>query len=269
MKNLLPIKSPPITVYQQIALPLMVAMLNPASENWFYSNYIQVSCVNRDYYVTHKSKDTALHYNFYNPEITSPWGADHICIEGREQLYLFRNPNFIKDTIRAGWYIYTDADMFYIDGSDTLQNFHYPHDLMIYGYDEENVYIYMYDESKLVSHTVSFEHFIKGYYSEYCDEDWYRNRAILFKPNNMESTVNIERIRWQMHDYINGLETFSRERPNIFAPNSLMVHGFNTYTEFEKLFDYVFENKRKYLRRTDTYCLYEHKKVMFERVGCI
>ena len=44
--------------------------------------------MNRDYCVTHKSKDIALHYNFHNPEITSPWVADHICIEGREQLYL-------------------------------------------------------------------------------------------------------------------------------------------------------------------------------------
>ena len=33
----LPIKQPPITSYQQIALPLTVAMVNPTAENWFYS----------------------------------------------------------------------------------------------------------------------------------------------------------------------------------------------------------------------------------------
>ncbi len=124
----------------------------------------------------------------------------------------------------------------------------------------------MYDESKLVSHTVSFDNFLKGYYSEACNEDFYRNRAILFKPNSKKCTVNIEKIRWHMHDYMNGVETFARERPNVFNPDSLSMHGINTYAEFEKLFDYVIECERKYLRRTDVYCLYEHKRVMLERV---
>ena len=44
-----------------------------------------------------------------------------------------------KETIDDGWYIYTDADMFYIDGSDVYNMYHYTHDLMIYGYDEEAV----------------------------------------------------------------------------------------------------------------------------------
>lgn len=38
----LPISTPPITSYQQIALPLAVAMQNPTDENWLCSNYIQV-----------------------------------------------------------------------------------------------------------------------------------------------------------------------------------------------------------------------------------
>ena len=40
MLHTLPLKPPQITAYQQIALPLVVAMQNPTAENWFYSNYI-------------------------------------------------------------------------------------------------------------------------------------------------------------------------------------------------------------------------------------
>ena len=191
----LQIKQPPITSYQQIALPLTVAMMNPTAENWFYSNYIQVLCVNRRHYLSKGNCDNALHYGFYNPEITSPESAEHICIEGCRQLYLFKKLSFIKEAVDDGWYIYTDADMFYIDGSDGFEKAHYSHDLLIYGYDIENVYIYMYDESKLTSHTVSYSNFFQGYYSEYCDEKFYRNRAILFKPNAKVCEVNLEKIR--------------------------------------------------------------------------
>lgn len=261
----LQIKQPPITSYQQIALPLTVAMMNPTAENWFYSNYIQVSCVKRRHYLSKENCDNALHYGFYNPEITSPKSAEHICIEGCRQLYLFKKLSFIKEAVDDGWYIYTDADMFYIDGSDGFGEAHYPHDMLIYGYDE-NVYIYMYNESKLTSHTVSYDNFLRGYYSEYCDEDFYRNRAILFKPNDKVCEVNLEKIRWHMHDYLNGIETFAREKPNVFHPDSLTMNGIDTYPEFDSLFDYVLENEYKNLRKTDMYCLYEHKKIMLERV---
>ena len=120
----LPIKQPPITSYQQIALPLTVAMVNPTAENWLYSNYIQVSCVNRGHYLSKGNCDNALHYGFYNPEITCQESNDHICIEGCEQLYLFRSLSFIKEAIDDGWYIYTDADMFFIDGSDGFEKTH-------------------------------------------------------------------------------------------------------------------------------------------------
>ena len=36
MLHTLPLKPPQITAYQQIALPLAVAMQNPTDENWFY-----------------------------------------------------------------------------------------------------------------------------------------------------------------------------------------------------------------------------------------
>ena len=156
--------------------------------------------------------------------------------------------------------------MFYIDGSNGFGQAHYPHDLLIYGYDEENVYLHMYGESKLTSHRVSYGSFLKGYYSECCDEDTYRNRAILFKPNKKDCAVNLEKIGWHIHDYLNGTETFARENPNIFNPHSLTMNGIDTYEEFGKLFEYAIENEEKDLRRSDMYCLYEHKKLMLDRV---
>ena len=137
---------------------------------------------------------------------------------------------------------------------------------LLYGYDETNVYIYMYGESKLTSHTVSYDNFLRGYYSECCDEDTYRDRAILFRPNGKDCAANLGRIRWHMHDYLDGTETFARENPNIFNPHSLTMNGIDTYEEFAELLDYAMENEEKDLRRTDLYCLYEHKKLMLDRV---
>ena len=263
---ILPISTPPITAYQQIALPLSVAMQNMTFSNWFYSNYIQVSCVNRNHYVLRGNTDNALHYSYYNPEITFPDPLDHISLEGCEQLYFFRKPYSIIESISDGWYIYTDADMFFIDGSDGYKEIHHPHDMLIYGCNENYMYIYMYDKLKLTSHIVSYDHFLDGYYSKFCHEDIYRNRAILLKPNTINCAINLEKIRWYMNDYLNGTETFARERPNIFNPNSLTMNGMDTYTEFDNLLDYVLVSENKHLRRTDFYCLYEHKKIMFDRV---
>lgn len=261
--------SPPITSYQQIALPLSVAMLNPSAPKWFYSNYIQVSCVNREHYLTHDNIDNSLHYNFYNPEITFPAPADHIKIEGKEQLFAFEKPDFIKWAIDDGWCLYTDADMYYINGSDSCGKYHYSHDLLIYGYENDNLLIYMYDSTKLSEHIVSFADFVKGYYSKYSQEDTYRNRAILFRPNEKEFEFDVDRIRWHMHDYLDGTETFARERPNIFNPDSLTMNGMNTYAQFASLFDYAMQREYKELRRVDLYCFYEHKKIMFDRVNLL
>ena len=69
-----------------------------------------------------------------------------------------------------------------------------------------------------------------------------------------------------MNDYLNGTETFARENPNVFHPDSLTMNGIDTYPEFDELIDYAIQNNYKNLRRSDMYCLYEHKKVMFDRV---
>ena len=269
MSNINPITSPRITSYQQIALPLAVASLNPTADKWIFSNYIQVSCVNREHYLTCCNEDNSLHYSFYNPEITFPEPADHICIQGGEQLFMFDNFKYIKWIIDEGWYIYTDADMYFINGSDAFNSYHYSHDMLIYGYDDDDLLIYMYGNSKLEKHIVSINNFKKGYFSKYCKEDVYRNRAILFKDNEKEFDYNIEKIRWHMHDYLNGTETFARERPNGFNPDSFTMQGVNTYDEFISLLDYAIEGQDKVLRKSDLYCFYEHKEVMFDRVNAL
>ena len=52
----------------------------------------------------------------------------------------------------------------------------------------------------------------------------------------------------------------------MFHPDSLTMNGIDTYPEFDELIDYAIQNNYKNLRRSDMYCLYEHKKVMFDRV---
>lgn len=265
-KKLLPKCIPPITSYQQIALPLSVIMLNDTASNWFYSNYIQVSCVNRMHYSIKGNKDNALHYTFYTPDMTYFEPADQICIKGCKQLEFFENFGFIRNMIDSGWYIYTEADMFYIDYSDGFGYAHYPHDLLIYGYDDHSIYIYMYDQYKLTEHIVDYRNFLQGYYSIFCDNKTYRNRTILLKPNCRDFLVNVEKIRWYIQDYLNGTESFARERPNVFNPDSLTMNGVETYKEFDDLINHALKNEYKLLRRPDLYCFYEHKKVMFERV---
>lgn len=268
MSKILQIMQPPIKEYQQIALPMSVAMLNTTAENWLYSNFIQVSCVKRSHYLSKGNRDNALHYGVYNPEITAQDTADHLCLQGNDRLYLFKKVNNITEAIDEGWYVYTDADMFYIDNSDSFEQFHYQHDLLIYGYDDKNFYIYMYDANKLTSHKVCYDHFMDGYFSDYTKEKepFYRNRAILFRPNDAKAEVNLTKIKFYMHDYLNGVETFAREYPNIFNPDSLTVHGIATYAEFIDLINQNLNDEEKYLRRMDFFSLYEHKKVMFDRV---
>lgn len=266
MEHLLPIFAPPITSYQMIALPLTVAMANVNFENWFYSNYIQVRCINRKHYNACGHKDNALHYSLYSPEVWAVDLLEHIDIEGKAQLFLFKSMALIRDIIDSGWYIYTNADTFYINGSDTYMKYHYDHDLLIYGYDDDHLYLYRYGDSKLTSHKIFFEDFITSYFSKYCQNTEYRSKAILFKPNDEKYEVNVEKIKWQIHDYLDGVETFAREYPNVFNPGSLSALGVNTYREFDNLLIYILANDDKFLRRTDLFAFYEHKKLMYDRV---
>lgn len=260
------ITPPPITTYQQAALPLAVAMNNPTAYNWIYSNYIQVMCVNRRHYLSKGYEDNALHYGFLNPDNADIEPLEHISIEGKDPLYMFKDMNYIKQAVDNGWYVYTEADMFYIDESDSYGEWHYQHDMLIHGYDENNLYIYMYNKTKLTSRKVSFAHFIEGYCSEHCDYSEYKSRATLYKPNDLTCKVNLTKIRNHIHDYLNGTETFAREYPHIFHPDSLSLNGIRTYDEFSNLIEYALERGYKDLRKTDLYCLYEHKSVMKDRV---
>lgn len=266
-----PVPPPPITAYQQIALPLTVAMINPSAVKWFYSNYIQASCVNRQHYLRAFQKDNYLHYSFYNPEITFPAPADHMCIDGNKQSFLLERLSFIEWALSEGWYLYTDADMFYIEGSDSFGKAHYSHDLLIHGVTDGQLFVYMYDKTALSEHVVGYDNFKKGYYSDRCYEDDtpYRNRLILFRPNEKTFDFDVSRIKWHMHDYLSGTETFARERPNVFNPDSLCAYGIDTYAQLNELFNFALGNEDKDLRNADLYCFFEHKKVMFDRVNLL
>lgn len=45
------------------------------------------------------------------------------------------------------------------------------HDILICGYENDNLLIYMCSSIKIAEHIVNFPDFVKGYYSKYCQED--------------------------------------------------------------------------------------------------
>lgn len=267
MSKILPICDPPITTYQRLAFPLSIAMTVPGADKWFYSNYIQMLCANRKHYEQRHPGEYTLHLDFYAPTLDRLDPLEYVTIDAHEQFFLFFDFRFIRAIIDHGYYIYTDADMYYFPGTPYYNRLHFNHDLLINGYDDDgNIHFYAYGDFKLQQKVMTFEEFRAGYFSENCDNIHYRTRAILYRPIKKEFSIDLSQIKWYMRDYLEGVETFAREHSTVFHPDTLSAVGINIYDEFLQLCDDLRDADEIRIRRHDTFCLYEHKKVMADRI---
>ncbi len=172
----------------------------------------------------------------------------------------------VIDTYRAfldnEQYIYDFVDESYIS-SFGYRN-HYIHDLMIYGYnDEQQVFhVYSYHGPKLTEYDIPYEEYALAYDSGHQENQYHYTS--LYKKKEDEYRIDIDKIGNYLLDYLEGINTYNRENLHevaLYKPQ----FGINIYNEIKYMIAYERE-RRTHIDMPGMYCIYDHKRLMKERV---
>lgn len=253
----LQICDPVITSHHFYALPLSIIGSDPKLKPWLYSEFIQIyTCRNRE----DEKTDIRL-YNKDN-EMFKYEPLHDAFIAPKRLVYGEQVIDVYKALLDSEQYIYDFVDKYYIKSFGF--NDHFIHDLLIYGYDD-NDQIFLgsaYNGSKLKQFSIPYHEYIEAYNSEYLQTR--HHITVLYRKKEGEYHINIKKIGMYMMDYLNGINTFNREslhKVNLYKPK----FGLGIYDELKYILEYDLENHLN-INIPDIYCLYDHKKFMCERI---
>ena len=227
--------------------------------NWYYNEFIQV--------YTFKDGDNT-NLLLYSYGIQDGIGGEYESLEyvkGSNSRIKIGNDivDLCKVMINNEYYIYVYCDDSYVSTMNV--NYHRYHDILIYGYDDQtqSFDVFAYNGSKLKRFMVSYNDFISAYHSKYTDRF---DNYICFckKRENYDFSINTEKIRWHILDYLDGVDTLRRERPLLLSPQKA-TWGINTYDEIINMYEKSFQ-QQKLIRMPEIYCFMEHKKDWLNRI---
>jgi hypothetical protein len=253
---------PPVNCYLHHAYPLTAAMSHKDFYSWFFSNYIQLEC-----------RPEGDYLNFFTYTICG--NSIYIPLLDYKILdleFIFKtNTNiieFIKDSIKLGYYVTTYTDEFFIPERDSYKKHHFRHELMIYGFDlnKKTFKVIGYnDTSTYATSNVSFSEFENGYLNS-IDK---KNDLILLKAKDSESynfsyTFDIGNVRNLLCDYLYSKNSSARLR-SIGNPNNF-IYGISIYQHLIKYYQVIIQNNEKECDIRHLHLLFEHKKTMVSRL---
>lgn len=244
----LPIVFPPKTLHQFYALPLSIIMTNPESWSWYYSQFMQLHTFRDD------AENIMLRlYNIggnyeYAPLEQIKAESDRVKL-GEDII------NLIKIMLRNGYYTYVFCDIFHLKALQIDK--HNIHDILIYSYDDakEEFGAFAYVGTKLGRFTLAYSEFYNAYYSSFTDGSdrlsFYRMRQ------DVSNMFDLERVKWHMLDYIEGVDTLARENPYSGGMHKARW-GVDIYDELMNMYKFDWDKWGSFAI-PETYCLLEHK----------
>ncbi|WP_167957228.1 BtrH N-terminal domain-containing protein [Anaerosporobacter faecicola] len=276
MKNVLPLGESPIITFLYDANPLSILSAHGDTYfEWLISNYIQLNA-NKDII---KAKSVFL--EFYGPQAwESPFLYKQIILRSTFVESGLKIHDFIKFYIDQGYYIYCEADDYYIPDRLPYQNLHLVHDMFVYGYDDiERVYYILGYNNKFTyaQSTCSYTTFEKAFYSESMNDvvnTWADNiRLLKYKPYQYK--FNMKLVKHLLSEYLSGQNSY--ETYNRFdEPRCDRVYGIEVYDKVLQHLTLVEENNKSDNKKKDIYLdnhifrlLMEHKKLMMMRMEFI
>jgi hypothetical protein len=135
---------------------------------------------------------------------------------------------------------------------------------MIYGYDDiKKVFnVYAYNGIKLSEFEISYEEYTAAYNSQYKIDRFHS--TILYRKKEDEYKIDLQKIKWYLLDYIDGINT--HDRVNLHEVKHYKPQfGINIYDELIYMFGFQ-RNLKLQINLPDLYCFYEHKKLMLNRL---
>jgi len=267
-RKVLPISKPAVKCFLYDACPLSILANTEDYLGWFYSNYIQLFCSKN------VLDDGFLFLEFYgkNQAFTSPWlKRQHLSRQAlaHTQQDIVR---FVIENINLEYYFYGHLDDFYVPFREGYQSYHFMHDLMIYGYDEEErkFYALAYDQDSMFGNfEISFSAFEQGVKAGAEDPDmpyWY-DWVYLFKFNAQgQYEFDLKLVEELLHDYLWGINTSEKDRTSSNPwPNRNKAFGMEVYPYMKIYYEHLLNHKMKFDIRIMS-LLIEHKSCMLQRI---
>lgn len=254
--------NPPLKAYQGRAFELSILMAH-------YSQNIMPWLINKHINCVYNSQnqrvpfDTVMYDDrWYNKE--KLFKVQRIRLTPKVlEMKLFDFVEFTKEMLRNQNYLWGYFDEYHIPGKFPYQKFHYRHDILIYGYDDnERSFLALgYTENrKYEKYTITYENFQKsinvGYneketnlFAERLEFDYARlNESLCFK-------VNIKEIYSNLYDYLHSINSYG-------SRNYQLTYGVESY----RAFAYYVKESREYLDDRIGRFFMEIKILMLERI---
>jgi len=267
MKKILPIADPPIKSYLHHAYGLSILATSDAYLPWFYSNYIQV------FFDKHYRENPYVdYYNFfYYPYV-------EINIPHLERLKFDRamlteeqlNADFICRLIDLGYYICLYADEYYIPDRVAYKNFHFKHEVLIFGYDREEriFHILGFNRERVYgATTVPIDDLMEAFSHGYDGDGDLFWRKYIIAARLFRDTVypfNLKLITDLLEDYLESRESNSRVAMYIQPPRDC-VFGLASYAYIDEALE-LMERGEFFIDYRLPSVIWEHKQCMTKRL---
>lgn len=261
----LPVVIPPIYGYLCNAYPLSIALQSKKTEAWFYSNYIQLICVgnfpNGKFFTFYNS-----HHSIFEYFLSCPFIQFQKIHFGISEKYSGGIINFIVDAIEQNYYPLIYVDEYYIKHKSAYNNFHCPHEMLIFGYSENKLKVLGYDRCMQFGiNEVDFSEFITAF--NHCDKQApFRKYIYLLEFNqefNFEFDVRLV-IQW-LKEFRYGINSSTHFRA-ISPPKNKMIYGMAVYKHILEYLKYNIGEMGEKIDIRIFHTLWEHKKAMVLRI---
>lgn len=268
-KKRLSIIKPPIIGLHYHAYPLSALLSHKEYWPWFYSHYIQV-------YAKQDLSDLwgSPWFNFASWDIWN-YGIPYISnTHMLDQRAVIENDidvvTLIKNYIDREWYTYAEIDDYFIPFRDCYQKYRSPHDIFIYGYDDDSFEVAGFNYSRIFSFDkLKFSDFEKAFrenQATMCKVDFGGNNFLrIFKVLEEQSCeFDIKLVMDLISDYLNSVDTM--EKFHMYrTPEQGRAYGLETYYYLKKYFKLLNEKKIHYDIRP-IHLFWEHKSCMLLRL---
>lgn len=242
--------------------PLKIGVLVEARNNyrnWMASNYIQLYMkepVLHQRMIDYYSGPTKHYKNFY----TSHFLDVSFAYSTNEKMTSFQTALYIANKLKEKSYLITELDHYFIPKTDAFCKFQYYHEVLIYGIDwaKRKYHVMGYGgQSSIFTYTLDFGELHRA--MNKTEIRWILCRV---DTNHNNYGINTDIIVKHLSDYLSSYNS-EKDIANLVPGQFVMVYGID-------VMNYLIENDEDlFIFCNDTrlsYLLYEHKKMMFDRI---
>ncbi len=232
LKKVLETVAPPITSFPSHTSLLSVIFGKKEWQNWFYSNFIQLICMDAssrrcslDFFPQNSLESCPVIEKYHIPR-------DYIYKHHRDDL-----EQYFMQLIDLGYYLFGTFDEFFIDHSYAYEKYSFPHtNMFVVGYDTDNrtfVHGGFFNQRRYAYYETGFDHFKKSFLEMNLEDELFHhphryNGLFIFKPNPYaEYDFDANLAKSLMEDYVHSRNT--SEKLRLYGKNNRYIYGLDCY----------------------------------------